>query len=165
MCGVIEGVMAGGAILSAIGNVKGGYDQRNAARQAAKDGMQAAEDEAADKLQRAAKDAGAIAARGAEVAATQVAIMGASNVSGGTTVAPIRESMINAGQDEAQVKANAVREAWSGKAQARRQANALTKQGDAAVVNGWLGAVGGVASAGGQIATYSERPSYKKDGA
>lgn len=160
MCGIIEGVIAGGAVLSAIGNVKAGYDQRAATRQAAKDTIQSANEEASDKLQRAAQDAGAIAAQGASIAASQTAVIGASNVSGGTTAGKVKESMIAAGVDQLQLKANAAREAWSGKAQARRQANALKKQGDAAVVNGWLGAVGGIASGAGQVAAYSGR-TYK----
>ena len=160
MCGIIEGVIAGGAVLSAIGNVKQGYDQRAAARQAAKDTLQSAEEEASDKLQRAASDAGAIAAQGASIAASQVAAIGGSNVSGGTTGGKVIESAIASGVDQAQLKANAARDAFSGKAQARRQANALEKQGKNAVINGWLGAVGGLASGGGQVAAYSGR-SYK----
>ncbi len=162
MCGIIEGVIAGGAVLSAIGNVKQGYDQRAAARQAAKDTLQSAEEEASDKLQRAALDAGAIAAQGASIAASQVAAIGGSNVSGGTTGGKVAESMIAAGLDQTTIKANAARDAWSGKAQARRQADALEKQGKNAVVNGWLGAIGGIAGGAGQVAAYNGR-SYKAD--
>ncbi len=151
MCGVIAGsLMAGGAVLQAVGSIKQGVDQRNAARTAARDTMASAEMEASDRLQRAALDAGDIAAKGASIAATQTAAMGASNVSGGTTGAVTTISNINAARDEAMVKSNAAREAWGIRAQAQRTSEGLKKQGKAAFENGLLGAAGSLIGGAGQ---------------
>lgn len=156
MCGVIP-LIAVGAAVAATAAVKSGIDQRNAAKGAARDAKQSAEEEARDRIQRAATDAGDIAAQGARVAATQTAIMGGSNVTGGTTEGAVRESAINAGRDEAMVKSNAAREAWGLRRQASRQASGLKKQGNAALVNGLLGATGSVIGAAGSAAAYAGR--------
>jgi hypothetical protein len=157
MCGVIAGVMAGGAALSIVAGIKGGIDQRNAANQAARDTIKSADEEARDRLQRAAIDAGGIAAQGAAIAAKHVAAAGGSNVSGGTTDGALIQSNINAAVDQELVKSNAAREAWGIRRQAARQARALKKQGKAAFESGLLGAAGGAVGAAGSIAAYQGR--------
>lgn len=157
MCGIIEGVIAGGAVLSAIASVKGGIDQRNAANQAAKDTMESAREQSADVRQRAAITAGQIAMQGADIAAQQRAVSGASLATGGTTNGKIIESAINAGRDQDLVKSNAAREAFGLERNAYRQAQAYKKQGKAAFVNGILGAGGGILGGAGQVAAYSGR--------
>jgi hypothetical protein len=150
MCGVVAGLIGGGAVLSAIANVKQGIDQRNAARTAARDTLASAEEEARDRIQRAAIDAGNIAAEGAAIAATHVAARGASNVSGGTTEAAELVSNLNAARDQETVKSNAMREAYGLRRQAARQASALKKQGSAAFTSGLLGATGSLIGGAGQ---------------
>jgi hypothetical protein len=157
MCGVIEAVIGGGAVLNAIASVKGGIDQKKAANQAASDTMDAAREQSADVRQRAAIVAGQIAMQGADVAAQQRAIMGSSLATGGTTGGKVIESAIANGRDQDMVKSNAARQAFGLERNAYRQAQAYKTQGKAAFVNGILGAGGGLLSGAGQVASYAGR--------
>ena len=155
--------MAVGAGISAYAQAKSGSDAKRTAEANAAAALDSAKEEGRARIQQAARDAGDIAAQGAQIAAQHDTAQGASNVSGGTTDAAKTVSMLNNIRDQATVKANAAREAWGLKRQAQVTGQAMVNQGRAAQANGMLSAAGTIVGATGQVVgMYANRPATPK---
>jgi hypothetical protein len=142
----IAGVaVAGGALINAYGQVQAG----KANQQIANNNARLAEYQASDSLRAGAQEAGAIQAEGRQAAASARVAAGASGIDAnvGSAANAQTTSLINSEADAARTTANAAREAWGYKQQARD----LRVQGKQARKAGILGAIGSSLSAGGAI--------------